>query len=826
MDESPNRTLRLGVRIVGTPTLGDGNASTVGPPRGGEFLCLLCEQSAAPLPSRSRRDFVGSWFDAVGTWLFKYPPRAFARGDFVVAPVVPLVLLASIAAVIGVVVLVQHARLRSLRIADRSVLALLRTAIAALVLGCLLRPGLVIASAVPQRNVLAVLFDDSRSMRIRDAARVGGGGDTSRLAVVQQTFADTSALLRSLASRFAVRRFRFAADGAPVSNSAELTGAGTRSDLAQALTSVREDLNGLPLAGVVVVSDGADNGGGNLDDALLSLRARRVPVFTVGVGSERFARDIAIERVQAPRRALRGASTIVEADVRIRGAGKEPVTVTVEADGRVVATEAVKPAAAGDLVATRIRIPPLDAGVHRLAVRARALPNEIVTENNEWQTSLEVRAGPDRILYVEGEPRPEFAFLRRAVAEDSAMQVVGLMRSAERKYLRLGVRDSLELLGGFPTTRDELFQYRALILGSVEAGFFTTDQLRMLADFVSVRGGGLMVLGGRASLSEGGYAGTPLADVLPLTISAGKVNEEGPATAVQVRPTREGEAHPALQLRETLAASTKRWDSLPPLTTVNTLGSLRAGATMLLAGRVENGRSDVPILAWQRFGRGMSAVFGVQDSWLWRMDTSIPVEDKTHQTLWRQLTRWLVDDAPLPFELTASPARVAPGEPVTVRAQVSTPLYVDVNDAAVTATITAPDGHSQTVPLEWALRDDGSYSARFTPTDTGRYTIEAVAQRGKDSVQTATTTLLVDERGADVSQAELRTSLLTRIADETGGRYYPIAEASKLADDAVYTNAGVTVREAKDLWDMPAVFLLIALLLGAEWGYRRWRGLA
>jgi hypothetical protein len=222
----------------------------------------------------------------------------------------------------------------------------------------------------------------------------------------------------------------------------------------------------------------------------------------------------------------------------------------------------------------------------------------------------------------------------------------------------------------------------------------------------------------------------------------------------------------------------------------------------------------------------MSAVFGVQDSWLWKMDTSIPVEDVTHQTLWRQLVRWMVEDAPAPFEIMASPSRVAPGEPVSLRARVTTPFFADVNDATVTVTVTSPTGTTQNVPLEWTLREDGTYAARFTPNDTGRYVIDAVATRGRDSVQTATSSLLVDERGADVAQAELRASLLRRIADETGGRYYSLADAGKLAEDAVITEAGVTVREAKDLWDMPAVFLLIALLLGTEWGYRRWRGLA
>ena len=778
---------------------------------------------------------MGSWLDAALTWLFKYPPRAFAQGEWVLAPVLSPVLLAMMAGVGLTGLVVLHARLRTVPRRDRAVLAIGRSAVLLLLLACLLRPGLVLATAVPQRNVLALVIDDSRSMRIRDVGDPSAGrpgvpsgrpsGAASRLRAVQQHFADSTALVRALGARFALRRFRFAATASPIARLDTLTASGTRSDLALALSGVRDELHGQPLAGVVLVSDGADNAGGDLDDALLAVRAARVPVYTVGVGTARFPRDLAVERVQAPRQLLQGASAFLEADVRIRGARTGTVPVTVEADGQVVAREEVAAPARGDLVTVRLRVPPLPPGAHRLAVRVRPDPDEMVTENNAVHTSLEVRSGPARILYVEGEPRPEFPFLRRAMAGDTAVQIVGLMRSAERKYLRLGVRDSLELLGGFPTAREELFQYRGIILGSVEAGVFTTDQLRMLADFVNVRGGGLLALGGRAALAEGGYAGTPLADVLPLTIGAGKENVEGPALAVQLRPTREGETHPALQLRETLAGSLRRWDSLPPLTTVNTLGTLRPGAAVLLTGRTDDGR-EVPMLTWQRYGRGLSALFAVQDSWLWRMDASVPVEDMTHQTFWRQLSRWLVDEAPAPLMISAEPNRVAPGEPVTLRAQVRTPLYADVNDATVTVTLTAPSGKTTTMPLEWSLRNDGSYTARLTPTDTGRYTIEAVAQRGREPAQSALGTLLVDDGGADVAPAELQQALLQRIASATGGRYYPLEDAGQIATDAVFTNAGVTVREAKDLWDMPAVLLLLLLLLSAEWGYRRWRGLA
>jgi hypothetical protein len=84
----------------------------------------------------------------------------------------------------------------------------------------------------------------------------------------------------------------------------------------------------------------------------------------------------------------------------------------------------------------------------------------------------------------------------------------------------------------------------------------------------------------------------------------------------------------------------------------------------------------------------------------------------------------------------------------------------------------------------------------------------------------------VDDHGADVEQAEMRAPLLRRLAAETGGRYYALDQAGRLADDVVYTESGVTVRETRDLWDMPAVFLALLGFLGIEWGYRRARGLA
>ncbi len=753
------------------------------------------------------------------TFLFKYSPRAYAQGEIVLQPALPLIALVVIALGALAIVIWATSRLRVLHERDRWVLGAVRLMVFALVIGCLVRPMLVVSTAVPQRNVLAVMLDDSRSMRIRD-----GAGNATRLAAVQRVFADSAALVRRLGERFSLRFFRFGPDASPTDGAARLTAAASRTDLARSLEAARQELTDLPVAGLVVVTDGADNAAGDLAAPLLGLRARNVPVYTVGVGSERFERDIAVDRVALPLSALEGGGAVAEATLSIRGLAGRDVTVTAEADGRIVATEQLRLGDERDAMQVALQIPPLPPGLHSIAVKVTALEGETITENNEARSVLRVRPGREKVLYFEGEPRPELAFLRRAIAGDTALQLVSLVRSAEQKYFRIGVDDSLDLRDGFPSRRDDLFRYRAIVLGSVEAAYFSTDQLRMLAEFVDRRGGGLIVLGGRSALAEGGFSGTPLAEVLPLMLD--RVDGEPEAIEVMARPTPAGLAQPSLQLAGSRQASAARWDSMAPVSTVNRLGSLKPGATMLLAARPVAGGADRPLLAYQRYGRGMSAVLGTQDTWRWQMDPRTPNDDATHATLWRQLLRWSLDAVPERVDVALLPERVGPGEPVTVRARVSDAEFLDVNDAMVTARVTPPIGEPFDLSLDRTHRADGTYSASFTAPDAGAYRIETTARRGTDTTRAPDISLLADTLGADVERAELRTSLLQRIADETGGKYYTIDNASRLSDDVMLTRSGITARDARDLWDMPAVLLGLLLLLGGEWGYRRWRGLA
>ena len=253
------------------------------------------------------------------------------------------------------------------------------------------------------------------------------------------------------------------------------------------------------------------------------------------------------------------------------------------------------------------------------------------------------RKTPKKILYFEGAPRPEMKFITRAIADVPTMRLVVLQRTTDGKYLRLGVDNADELRDGFPSTRDELFRYHGLILGSVDASLFTADQQRMIADFVEVRGGGLLALGGEQSFAEGGWLETPMSYLLPIAFDPNR-NRQSPPLSLEVRarPTDQGIAHPASQIAEDRTMAMKLWQQLPPVTIVNAVYP-SPGADILLNGNDGDGREHV-VLAVRTQVIGRVAAFTPQNSWVWEMNAKVDLP--AHERLWRGLLAWLVENVP------------------------------------------------------------------------------------------------------------------------------------------------------------------------------------
>jgi len=747
-------------------------------------------------------------------FLFEYRPAVFRQGDFrfappAGAPVAGAVVIAAVA-----IAFVSYRILRTrVQWRERAALAALRLAALAIVLFCLFRPVLVVKAAVSQQNVVGILIDDSRSMQLTDE-------NGSRADLIRKTFANPdSPVMKALSDRFLIRTFRFSSATSRLGTAGDLTFNGTQTRIANAIESARQELAGLPVSGLVLVTDGADTTDATVTDALLTSKAEALPVFTVGVGQETLSKDIQVGRVSTPRTALKGTSLLVDAVLTQTGYAGQTVTLDVEDGGRIVGSQPVKLPADGDPISVRVRFTATEAGPRVFRLKVSPQPGEVVTQNNQRDVQIDVRDRRERILYYEGEPRFELKFARLAIKDDPNLELVTLVRTAENKHFRFDIKSPEELVAGFPKTREELFEYRGIVLGSVEASAFTADQLRMIAEFVDVRGGGLLVLGGGRSFGEGGYAGTAIADVLPVTIQKANTG----FTHLKVHPTRAGEAHAVTQLGDTEQASADRWKTMPPLTTVNQIDAIKPGATVLLSGQDDRKRDRV-VLAYQRYGRGKSIAFPVQDSWLWQMHATIRVDDQTHENFWRQLLRWLVDGVPDVVETRPLTDRVEAGQPVTLTADVVDPRFVELNDANVVAHVTSPTGKVSAIPLQWTGERNGQYRATLPTAETGWYQAKIEATRDGKAVGTGVTHVRTAPDDAEYFDAAMHAPLLKRIAQETGGRFYAADAVTSLPEDMKYSGRGVTAIEERELWHMPILLLSLMTVLCAEWGLRRyWR---
>ena len=360
---------------------------------------------------------------------------------------------------------------------------------------------------------MAVLVDDSRSMAIQE----GSGTRRAQAAAVLDR-----KLLAALAQKFQVRLYRFGADAQRIQKTAQLTGSEPATRLGDSLQQVLAESSTLPLGAVVLLCDGADNSGGIDLDTMSQIRRRRIPVHTIGFGREKPEKDVEMTDAVLPAHALADSRLSALVTFRQYGYAGQKALVSVRDAGKVVASREVQLKADGAPQSETLLFNAGLAGPKTLEISIDPLPGEENRGNNSLRRLVNVETRKPRILYMEGEPRWEFKFIRRAAEDDRSMQLASMLRTTQNKIYRQGFNDPHELEEGFPSKPEELFAFDGLIIGSVEANYFTPAQQDLIREFANRRGGGILFLGGRFALAEGGYAHSPLAELLPVQIPDSK----------------------------------------------------------------------------------------------------------------------------------------------------------------------------------------------------------------------------------------------------------------------------------------------------------------
>ena len=457
-----------------------------------------------------------------------------------------------------------------------------------------------------------------------------------------------------------------------------------------------------------------------------------------------------------------------------------------------------------------------DAGVRRVRFALALLPNEENTANNAMDRLVSVSGTPRRILYVEGEPRWEYKFIRRAAEDDKQLQVVSMLRTTENKIYRQGISDPSELADGFPNQAEDLFKYDGIIIGSVEAGYFTPRQQELLREYVDQRGGGLLFLGGRFALSNGGWGVSNLNELLPTFLPSGTSTFHRDAAFAQL--TAAGADSAVMRLVDDPAKNVERWKKLPYLMDYQDAGNPKPGATVL-ADLTTAGRAKMPLLITQTYGRGRTAIMATSGTWRWQMSQALG--DPTHDIFWQQLLRWVVADSPGPVVVSMPARRLMDQGNVRLTAMVRDKQYVLAPDARVAAHVVEPDGSSMTVDMAPVPSTPGTFAADWTAAQPGAYVAEVTAGRGAEELGRGVITFERQNGVAENFHTQQNRDLLEKLSAETGGRYWQASELSKLPAEISYSEAGISVRNTKELWNMPIVFIVLLGLMGGEWMLRR-----
>ena len=739
--------------------------------------------------------------------LISYPLERYQTADWVLLSALSPALFALLVGLFILVIGFSLWRVRgALSLFRLSVIALLQILLLLIVLVLLMRPALQTERLVPQTNHLLFLIDSSASMAYRDQ---GQSRIDTALAAYQ------SEPMQQLRADYSNASFVFSDQLTEYDPQQPLPPPGQVTRLADNLVIALQQASESSLAAVVLISDGADTSVDHFSaslsaDQLAEIASFNVPVHTLGIGRERIEEDIELSEVNLPQQVLPGSQ--VTAALSIRHDAPGSVRVKLYQGDNFITSKRIELNAEPGLTRAELDFRLEQSGVQELTFQLDPIEGETNLQNNSRRELVEVKRQQYQVLYVEGEPRWEYKYIRRAMLGDEQIALHTLLWVSDQKYYRQGIDSEQQLITGFPSSRDELFNYDAIAIGSIAAPRFTSQQQQLIHDFVSERGGSLLMLGGRHGLSDGGWGNTVVGSLLPSRLNELESGFERARASTALAA--EGLQSRFLNIKPEDSFA-KAWQGLPELSNYHRIGSLRPAAVRLLDLMPTGSTVAEPLLVSQPYGKGHAMILATGGTWRWQM--SLPAEDQRHQTFWRQLLRHLVINTPEPVSLSLQHG----GDHLQLSADVRDEAFEAIDGATVSATLSSEQGIEERMELRQVAGSLSRYQLDVPFTGNGTYYVDLWVSKGDEPVSHIRQAFHQEAGEAEAFAIRQNRTQLERIAEVTGGQYWSPDELDNLPEAIARSEAGVKERQVDPLWTIPLVWWLLVLIKLLEWGLRR-----
>ena len=732
----------------------------------------------------------------------------------------------------------QEARqARRLTLRQQRLLRLLRIGVASLALLALARPAVSLVKRERRLPVAALLVDESTSMAFPDA-RGGPLVDRSHGRRYDTAKAILQRLQQKLAPTHRVRTFTFS-DTLRLVSESESEGeredktaqdpTGDYTNIGDAIGDALRDLAGSRISGLVLLTDGRQTGGRQLEDAAAQAADARIAIHTVVFGTEFPLRDLRIDEVVADPEASLG--DVLRFRLKIINQIQSPLAtkLTLFEEGQKVSEKRLtlprgeSQAAIATLAETE--------GTREFRLALPRYDDEVDTENNEAVVHVKVVKRTLRVLLVAGNPTREYFYLVPALLRDPVVELSCFLQSADIDYVQQG-NVAIERL---PRSLEDWKKYDVVILFDADPNKITTQQVAEMENMVRT-GGGLMVVAGRnhglAKLIQ--VHAVKVRELLPVEVDKNLLPDyyqvyDKPMAAER---TPKGRGHPVLRLDRDERANEAAWASFPRFYWHHPVTRAKPQSVVLL--QAADGGVAAPLMAIQRYSEGAVLYLGLNSLWRWRY----PSESYDYDRLWTNLIRYLGETrlrgTQQQVALGTGRGSYAPGEEVQIRLSILDPaLMAQLEGQPLYASVTTPAKDVQMVPLRPDPGGEMLYLGTYLARRIGSMAVAArQAAPGASSeakpLFDVTHAFLVRMQSLEARDTSADLAAMKKLADTTGGKYLDYRNMDKLDDliAAIPVDPQVLSEDILlEVWDGTGFLVLFLVLIGAEWSLRKLWGL-
>jgi hypothetical protein len=606
------------------------------------------------------------------------------------------------------------------------------------------------------------------------------------------------------------------------------------SRLGNCLRDVLEAQRGRPTAAVIMLTDGITTEGKSLVEAAQYSRRKTVPLFLIGLGSDRPARDLRLADLLVEEAAFVG--DLINFDVKLVAegyTGDAVVKLSRAGDSAVLDERKIKLGKSRTSQAVRLAHRADKAGEYEYVVEVVPRQGEANIDNNVLRRKIVVREETIRVLLVQAYPSFEFRFLKQMlVRELNANQPADAKSNGFRTVLQEADLDyvptdkTAERV--FPVSRDELFTYDVLIFGDVNPALLSPSIMQNIYDFVTVRGGGVIFIAG-PRYTPLAFRDTPLEPLLPLSLDTVSVPDQDRQVTEEFRPrlTPLGRASPMMQLADDPAANEKLWQTgLAPLRWFATVPDLRPGVRVLAehpTARTDDNRA-LPIIALQFVGAGKVVFHATDETHRWRFR----VGDVYFARYWIQTIRYLCRSRLLSgnrtAELTTDREQYRRGDVVQLRVRFLDDRLAPAADDGVTVVVQREGSERRSITLSRNSSDRGVFEGSAAQLPDGQYRAWVAAPTLEGQPPSRQFTIVAPP--GELARTQMDAAELREAAKISVGKFYRFQDADKLLNDLP---RGRQVRieslPPKPIWNAPLLAGLFVVLIAAEWLLRKRVGL-